>query len=88
MTNIQRRRSGLKCRTGEKRFTVVRINQDPSDAHSGRSFERAMELALPDRGALVEVFSVCAKDVVSARMGYVYLNHGKLVRRFRFKGGR
>jgi hypothetical protein len=87
-THIQRRRSGLKCTTGEKRFTVVRVDQDPSDTHSGRSFERALELAMPDRGALVEVFSVCAKDVASARLHGVYVTRGTLVRKFRFKGGR
>jgi len=78
----------IQCGTTEKRFTVVRVNRDATDTHSGRSFERAMELAMPDRGAVIEVFSVCAADVASARMPYAYQKRGQLVRRFRFKGGR
>jgi hypothetical protein len=79
------RKTPLRCKLDETRYTVVRVNGDPYDSHSGRSFERAMDLALPDRGAKVDVFVTCAKDAGEARMPYNYTKRGRLTRSFRFK---
>lgn len=83
---MQRRRKG-RCTSGDRRFTVVRVNGDPYDTHAGRSFEDAFNLANPDRGSLIEVFSVCAKDGGFARLPAAY-EQGQLLRKFRHKGGR
>lgn len=76
----------IRCSRSEQRYTVVRVNGDPYDTHAGRSFERAMDLALPDRGARVEVFAVCAADGASARQPHTYKKRGQLLRSFRYKG--
>lgn len=81
------RKHPLHCPRDTKRFTVVRVNNKPFDSHSGRSFERAMELAMPDRGSKIDVFVVCAGDAGEARMPYAYEKRGKLVRSFRYKRG-
>jgi hypothetical protein len=83
----QRRRT-IKCRVGEKRFTVVRVNGDPYDTHAGRSFEQAMSTATPDRGSTVEVFAVCGKDPGAVRLPSEYERRGQLLRTFKAKGGR
>lgn len=83
----QRRRI-VRCRAGEKRFTVVRVNGDPRDTHSGRSFEAAMRLAAPDRGATVEVFGVCGKDPGAVRLMELWPDSSLLLRKFKVKGGR
>lgn len=75
------------CHPGERRFTVVRVNGDPYDSHVGRSLEAALDLALPDRGATVEVFRTCAAEAGEARMPYNYEKRGRLVSRFRYKRG-
>ncbi len=75
----------IKCKIGERRFTVVRINRDDYDTHAGRSFERAMDAALPDRGAMVDVFSVCAPNAGAARLPSSYKKRGYKTRTFRFK---
>jgi hypothetical protein len=82
------RKNPLACAIGEKRFTVLRVNGDNYDSHAGRSFEHALDLALPDRGSRVDVFVTCARDSGEARMPYNYLKRGKLTRSFRAKGGR
>lgn len=79
------RRARPKCKIGEKRFTVVVINRDPYDSHAGRSFEDAMDLALPDRGAHIDVYVTCADDGGESRMPFNYKKKGKLTRSFRFK---
>lgn len=75
----------VKCLIGEKRFTVLRVNGDPYDTHAGRSFEQALRTASPDRGARIDVFSVCADDSGSARLPSTYKKRGALVKSFRFK---
>lgn len=77
----------IKCQPGEQRFTVLRVNGDDYDTHAARSFERARDLALPDRGARVDVFAVCATDAGAARMPYVYKKRGQLLRTMRAKRG-
>lgn len=81
-------RRTLRCNLNERRFTVLRVNHDLYDTHAGRSFEAALRLANPDRGATVEVFAVCARDGGEARMPFAYQKRGELLRKFRFKGGR
>jgi hypothetical protein len=78
------RKHPLRCTSGEKRFTVLRVNGDSSDTHAGRSFEAALRLAQPDRGSKVDVFVTCARDGGAARLNY---KHGKLVKSFRAKRG-
>jgi hypothetical protein len=82
------RRKGrpIKCSGGDQRFTVVRVNGDNSDTHAGRSFEQAMSLAQPDRGARVDVFRVCAGDAGEARLSAAHPRLRALVRNFRYKG--
>jgi len=79
-------RRSIRCGNDEKRFTVIRVNGDQYDTHAARSFESALDLALPDHGAKVEVFTVCAKDAGEARMPFAYQKRGQLLRSFRFKG--
>ena len=81
---MAQRKAKLSCPRGAKRFTVVVINRDPYDSHAAHSFERAMDLALPDRGAHVDVFVTCAQDASEAQMPYAY-KKGILTRSFRFK---
>jgi hypothetical protein len=81
-------RRTLRCDVNERRFTVIRIDGDPYDTHAGRSFESAWKLAIPDRGARVDVFAVCASDAGAARLPSAYTKRGQLLRTFRFKGGR
>jgi len=80
------KRRGTKCRPGQGRFTVVRVNMDPHDSHAARSFEEALLLASPDRGAHVDVFRTCATDSGAARLPSTYLKKGALVRSFRYRG--
>ena len=75
----------IRCAPGEQRFTVIRVNGDDYDTHAGRSFERARDLALPDRGARLDVFAVCAVDPGAARMPAVYKKRGQLLRTMRVK---
>lgn len=77
----------IKCKRGEKRFTVIQVNGDPYDTHAGRSFERALELAMPDRGSMLTVRTVCAPDGASARLPSTYRKRGRIVRRMRYKRG-
>lgn len=77
----------MRCKRGEKRFTVLVVNNDPYDSHAGRSFESAMDLALPDRGDRVAVWSVCAGDVGAARLPSTYKKRGYVTRRFTKKRG-
>jgi hypothetical protein len=79
------RKTKVSCEIGERRWNVVVINRDPYDSHAGRSFEDAMDLALPDRGSHIDVYVTCAKDGGEARMPYNYKKKGKLSRSFRFK---
>jgi len=81
-------RRTIKCLPGERRFTVLRVDRAAYDTHAARSFEQALDLALPNRGSTVEVFAVCASDVATARFPSVYERRGELLRKFRFKGGR
>ena len=83
---MQRKRT-MKCSPGQHRFTVVVVNGDPHDSHSGRSFSEAYELAMPDPGSRVEVWQTCAEDGGFARLPASY-RKGELVRSFRAKGGR
>lgn len=76
----------ITCRRGEKRFTVLKINGDPYDTFAARSFEAALRLAQPDRGDLVEVFRVCAKDAGEARLPHAG-RASRRIRKFRFKRG-
>jgi len=76
----------IKCRKGEKRFTVLVVNHDPYDSHAGRSFEQAFDQANPDRGSHIEVYATCAMDGGAARMPGVY-RQGQLLRQFRTKRG-
>ncbi len=73
----------LRCAPGEQRFTVLRVNGDPKDTHAARSYAKARELAMPDRGSRVEVFAVCAREPGQARL----LNtvRGQLLRTMRVK---
>lgn len=80
---LQRKVRALSCGVNERRFTVVRVNSDPSDVHAGRSFQQAMAAAQPDRGAKIEVFVVCAKDAGFARLKH---NRGVVTRNFYYKG--
>lgn len=84
---MQRKARGLRCGTGDERFTVVTVNGDQSDSHAGRSFQSAMELAMPDRGSRVDVYVTCARDAGEARMPFNYRERGKHVRSFRTKRG-
>ena len=84
---MQKKARGLRCGTGDKRFTVVVVNGDQYDSHAARSFERAMALAQPDRGSRVDVYVTCARDGGEARMPYKYMANGKHVRAFRTKRG-
>lgn len=77
----------IKCRPGEQRITVIRVNGDPYDTHAGRSFEQALRLANPDRGARLDVFAVCGSDVGAARLPSVYAKRGQLLRTMRYKRG-
>ena len=86
MTTPFQARRQTRCPAHKKRFTVVRVNSDKFDTHAHRSFERAMEMAMPDRGSLVEVFVVCDNDAGSARLQK--LHKTDMVRQFRTKGGR
>jgi len=79
-------RRSIKCRADERRFTVLRVDRSPHDTHAARSFEQALELALPNRGSTVEVFAVCASDAGVARLPSVYEKRGELLRKFRYKG--
>ncbi len=52
-----------------KRFYVVRINSNPSDTTaSPHSVADAIDLALPDDGALIEWACVYARDAGAARL--------------------
>jgi len=78
---VPQRKARPKCKIGQKRFTVVVVK---GDAYAGRSFEDAMDLALPDRGNRVNVYVTCAEDEGDARMDYNKPNW-VLTRSFRFK---
>jgi hypothetical protein len=80
-TKRKRAKAPIRCTGGAQRFTVIRVNGDTFDTHAGRSFEKAIKAAQPDRGATVEVFRTCAADAGAAR-----LNKGVLVRSFKYKG--
>lgn len=82
----QRKVKGLSCKVGEKRMTVVRVNGDDYDTHSGRSFQQAMAAAQPDRGSKIDVFVVCSHDVGAARLPSEYKKRGTMTRSFRYKG--
>jgi hypothetical protein len=84
---MQRKAKGVRCNAGDKRFTVVVVNGDPYDSHSGRSFEQAMGTAMPDRGSRVDVYVTCARDGGEARLPGNYKQKGKLTRSFRSKRG-
>ena len=84
----QRKRGPLACKVGEKRFTVLRIDYDAYDTHAGRSFESALRLANPDRGAHVEVFVTCAPDGGAARLPAWYQARGQRIREFGYRGRR
>lgn len=77
----------IRCGTGERRFTVIRVNGDPHDTHAGRSFEDALRLATPDRGARLDVLAVCATDAGAARLPSTYKKRGQLLRTIRYKRG-
>lgn len=77
----------IRCKRGEKRFTVLQLNNDPYDSHAGRSFESALRSAQPDRGDHISVWSVCASDAGAARLPSTYKKRGYITRRFRFKRG-
>ena len=79
-------RRTIRCGPDERRFTVLRIDNAPYDTHAGRSFERALDLALPNRGSKIDVFAVCASDAGAARLPSVYERRGELLRKFRYKG--
>jgi hypothetical protein len=81
------RKHPLKCEVGTKRFTVIRVNGDHLDTHAGRSFEAALRLAQPDRGAKLDVFVVCARGAGEARLPSNFRKHGKLVKSIRYKRG-
>jgi hypothetical protein len=81
------RKHPLVCRPGEKRYTVLRVDGDDSDAHAGRNFEKALRYAQPDRGSRVDVFVTCAFNTAEARMPYNYKTRGRLVKTFRAKRG-
>lgn len=66
---------------------MLRVNGDATDTHAARSFQQALELAQPDRGARVDVFAVCASDAGAARLPGVYRRRGQLLRTFRAKRG-
>jgi hypothetical protein len=80
------RKHPLHCPTGSKRFTVIQVGTSDVDSHAGRSFEQALELAMPDRGNRLSVYVTCARSGSEARLPANYLSRGKLVRRFRFRG--
>ncbi len=71
---------------GTKRFTVLRINGDDYDTHAARSFQAAMESALPDRGSRIDVIQTYATDAGAARLPSTYAKNGRLVRSFIYKG--
>jgi len=75
----------IRCAPGEQRFTVIRVNGDPHDTYAGRSFEEARSNALPDRGAKLDVFAVCAVDPGAARLPSTYRKRGQLLRTMRVK---
>ena len=77
----------VKCKQGERRFTVIQVNGDAYDTHAGRSFESALRLANPDRGAQLTVRSVCATDAGAARLPSVYRKRGYVTKRMRYKRG-
>lgn len=80
------RKKTIRCRVGEQRMTVVRVNGDDYDSHAGRSFEQALRAASPDRGARIDVFRTCGTDVGAVRLPSVYKKNGVLVKTFRYKG--
>lgn len=75
----------LRCSPGEQRFTVIRVDGDPHDTYAGRSFEEARSNALPDRGAKLDIFAVCAVDAGAARLPSTYRRRGQLLRTMRVK---
>jgi len=87
---MQRKRS-LKCPANSRRFTGVAVGSESQVSHHrgdvsvGRSFEQAMELALPDKGDHVGVYAVCGKEAGEARMN-VMNGKGELLRVFKSHG--
>jgi hypothetical protein len=79
------RKHPLSCRSGEKRFTVLRIDGDDYDSHAGRSFEAAKRSAQPDRGSKIDVFVTCAHDAGEARLPSNYKTRGRKTKTIRAK---
>lgn len=79
-------RRTIRCKAGERRFTVLRVNSDKADTHAARSYEAALRLAQPDRGARLDVFAVCAQDAGAARLKLHY-GYSQLLRTMRYKRG-
>ena len=70
----------------QTKWTVIRVNRDPSDTHAGRSFEEALRLANPDHGNYLEVYTVRTSDGGMARLIPPHL--GANLRSWYFRGGR
>ena len=81
------RKRKIACQVGERRFTVVVVGSDPYDSHAAKSFQRALELAMPDRGSRLTVWSVCASEAGSARLPSTYKKRGYVTQRKRHKRG-
>jgi hypothetical protein len=77
----------IRCGTGERRFTVIRVDGDPHDTHAARSFQAALAMANPDRGARLDILAVCASDEGAARLPSTYKKRGQLLRTIRYKRG-
>jgi len=87
---MQRKRT-MKCPAGSRRFTAVTVGTESEVSHHrgdvsvGRSFEQAMELALPDKGNYVGVYATCGQEPNEARHA-VMQGKGQLLRVFKIHG--
>jgi hypothetical protein len=81
-------RRTIRCRANQTRFTLIRVNGDDLDSHAARSFEQALRLAQPDRGAKLDVYAVCATDPAEARFKFWHGGEvAQLLRTMRYKRG-
>lgn len=58
------------AKPAEPRWVVVVCDDDGKDSHAAPSLEEALELANPDRGAVLVVFEVVATDAGAARLAW------------------
>jgi hypothetical protein len=87
------RKHSLKCAVGSKRFTVIEVfgfnsrGAATADTYAGRNFEAALRAAQPDRGNVLRVSVVCARDAGEARLPSQIKKYGTIVKSIRYKRG-